>query len=106
MLNELYLDLQNEGITDINIIGINGYQYIDDNYQSMISGKVLPWVQDIPEFDVWGDWDITSRDFVILDRYGNEFARVNLTPMNPDPEYTCGINFERLRELIIAARNR
>ncbi|NQU66338.1 MAG: hypothetical protein HQ510_00210 [Candidatus Marinimicrobia bacterium] len=72
----------------------------------MIDGKVLPWAQDIPEVDVWNTWDVTIRDFVIVDRTGNEYARVNLTPMNPDPNFTCGENYQRLKDLILAARDR
>ena len=90
----------------MNFIGINGYAYINDNYGPMIDGRVLPWTQDIPEVDVWGTWDATIRDFVIVDRNGNEYARVNLTPNNPDPNFTCGVNYQNIKNLILAARER
>ncbi len=101
----MYVELLNEGISDVKIMGINGYQYINDDYQGMIQGRILPWTQDTPETDVWGQWNVTLRDFVIVDRNGNEFARVNLTPVNPDSSYTCGENYQQIKALILAARN-
>ena len=58
--------------------------------------------------DVWDLWDIHLRDFIILDRQGNEFARVNLTYNNPDPDELgeCTDNYQKIKDLILAARNR
>ena len=58
--------------------------------------------------DVWDLWDASLRDFIILDRYGNEFARVNLTYNNPDPTELgeCTENYQKIKDLILAARNR
>ena len=123
------------GITDVKIIGINGYQYIDDSISCMIctdectsstcdSGpRILPWVQDYDDgenchqglceanddiSDVWDSWNALLRDFVILDRNGVEFARVNLTYNNPDPTELgeCSGNYQKILNLILAARNR
>jgi len=120
------------------MMGINGYQYIDDSIDCMIcndectssscdSGpRVLPWAQDYDDGencngnneelceglddsgDVWDLWDVSLRDFIILDRYGNEFARVNLTYNNPDPTELgeCTGNYQKIKDLILAARNR
>ena len=153
-------------------MGVNGYQYINDNYYCMVCDdpsscsncdeiRVLPWVQDVPstfndnyssqndcenagfewsvgeqiihddmdqitceengwtwfhtdcieyvygcvqEADVWGNWDITLRDLVIVDRAGYEVARLNLTYTNPDPNSTCGENYQTIKDLIISAR--
>ena len=153
-------------------MGVNGYQYINDNYHCMICDdpsscsncddtRILPWVQDLPSFfnlnyssqseceenglewgvgeqithesmdqstceengyiwfheecienvygcveevDVWGNWDITLRDLVIVNREGYEVARLNLTYANPDPNSTCGENYETIKQLIINAR--
>ena len=138
ILNDLYYDLTSEGITDVNIIGINGFQYINDSVSCMICSdecssstcsegpRILPWVQDYDdgtncndenidscsandeESDVWDLWDATLRDFDILDRYGIEFARVNLTYNNPDPTELgeCSGNYQKIKDLILAARNR
>ena len=200
----MYLDLLSEGYNDIKIMGVNGYQYINDNYHCMIcddpSGcsncddiRILPWVQDVPftfnnedvnqeeceadgntwemgdqiihydlneeeceengyswqgdfqiihddlttqeeceangytwfhddciEFDaelcvenqygclepadVWENWDIILRDLVIVNKQGYEVARLNLTYNNPDPNSTCGENYQTIKDLIIGAR--
>ena len=120
------------------MMGVNGFQYIEDSVSCMIcedectsytcddGPRVLPWSQDYDDGlncqgenvdlcyegdedgDVWDLWDISLRDFVILDRYGVEFARVNLTYNNPDPTELgeCTDNYQKIKDLILAARNR
>ena len=120
------------------MMGINGYQYINDSIDCMIcSGectsstcdtgpRVLPWTQDYDDGinclgpneglcyvhdengDVWDLWDATLRDFIILDKHGVEFARINLTYNNPDPTELgeCTGNYQKIKDLILAARNR
>ena len=56
------------------------------------------------EIDVWENWDITLRDLIIVNRDGYEVARLNLTSTNPDPESTCGENYETIKQLILDAR--
>ena len=136
-MHDLNLELQSEGITDVSIMGINGYQYIDDSINCMICNdectsstcdegpRVLSWTQDLDDglncqdenqglcesgddqSDVWELWDASLRDFIILDRDGNEFARLNLTYNNPDPTELgeCTGNYEKIKDLILAARN-
>ena len=119
------------------MMGINGYQYIDDSVDCMIRAedctsftcdngpRSLPWTQDYDDglncqnenyglceandesSDVWDLWDASLRDFIILDRYGNEFARINLTYNNPDPTELgeCTDNYHKIKDLILAARN-
>ena len=138
VINELYNDLLNDGITDVKMMGVNGYQYIDDSIGCMIcdesctsstcdaGARVLPWVQDYDDGincyneneelcgagdedgDIWDLWDINLRDFIILDRNGVEFARINLTYNNPDPGELgeCSGNYQKIKDLILAARNR
>jgi|TARA_B100001964_G_C13924347_1_gene461616 hypothetical protein len=67
----------------------------------MIEDRVLPWVQDKIESDVWNNWDISLRDFVILDANGNFFYIVNLTDFDPSIES----NYNNLKQLLIDARN-
>ena len=118
ILNNLYNELISEGINDVEIIGINGFQYIDDSYSCMICDdecttcgepRILPWTQDIDENedyqgDVWREWGVTLRDFVIVGRDGQELARINLTYNNPDPDSTCGENYETIKNLILSFR--
>ena len=54
--------------------------------------------------DVWENWDITLRDLVIVNKQGYEVARLNLTYNNPDPNSTCGENYQTIKDLIIGAR--
>ena len=138
VVNDLYNDLLNDGITDVKMMGINGYSYINDSIDCMIcnpnctsstcsSGpRQLPWTQDYDdgincnnnnesicnsnddEGDIWDLWNITLRDFIILDKNGVEFARINLTYNNPDPTELgeCSGNYQKIKDLILAARNR
>ena len=191
-----------EGYSDIKFIGVNGYQYIENDYHCMICDnpdacsncnevRILPWVQDVPQIhidsydeqaclnnglywqlsdqiihtdinqsdclaneftwnedymityddlnelecleagytwlhdlcidlnadvciediygcmqpvDVWGNWDIILRDLIVVNKQGIEVARLNLTYNNPDPNSTCGENYQTIKELIIGAR--
>ena len=54
-----------------------------------------PYVADI--------MDANLRDFIMMDRTGNEIARVNLTGYNPDPigAGECSGNYESIKNLII-----
>ena len=134
VLNDLHNELVAEGITDIHMIGMNGFQYINDSNGCMLcdqpdlcsscdSTRHLPWTQDYDDGfnctgdniglceaddtlgDVWHMWDVILRDFVILDRNGRYITRINLTSTNPDPNSTCGENYETIKELLIAIRN-
>lgn len=120
ILDDLYNELIAEGIDDVKMIGINGYQYIEDSYVCMICDPyfecnncdgpiILPWTQDIDEDgdgdgEVWNQWNATIRDFVIVGRNGEELARINLTYNNPDPDSTCGENYETIKNLILSFR--
>ncbi|MAV65112.1 MAG: hypothetical protein CMG00_07985 [Candidatus Marinimicrobia bacterium] len=129
----MYEELISEGITDVNFMGINGYQYIDDSYSCMICDNLeactnceqvntIPWAQDYDDGlncqnenesdcealdevgDVWDLWDVSLRDFIILDKQGHLIVRINLTYTNPDPESTCGENYQTIKNLILNAR--
>jgi hypothetical protein len=68
----MYNELQDEGYTEVNIIGINGFQYLDNDYHCMICDtpdecsscdveRVLPWVQDLDDDDndeIWDDYGV------------------------------------------------
>jgi len=119
-------------------MGMNGYPYIEDSVDCMICNedctsstcsdgpRILPWTQDLDDGsncsneneglclgaddigDIWDLWDITLRDFIILDRDGTEFAKIYLTYTNPDPNELgeCSGNYQKIKDLILAARNR
>ena len=68
----MYNQLQAEGYTQVNIVGMNGFQYIDNDYHCMICDtpdecsscdveRILPWVQDLDDDDndeVWDDYGL------------------------------------------------
>ncbi len=68
----MYNEPQDEGYTEVNIIGINGFQYLDNDYHCMICDtpdecsscdveRVLPWVQDLDDDDndeIWDDFGV------------------------------------------------
>ena len=88
--------------------------------------RSLPWAQDYDDGincqgdneglceegdedgDVWDSWNILLRDLIILYRDGLEFARINMTYNNPDPTELgeCSGNYQKIKDLILAARNR
>lgn len=45
----------------------------------MCEGRVLPWLQDRPDVDVWSLWRVEYRDVVILDTQNRPVAVYNLT---------------------------
>ena len=76
------------------------------------SGALLNFLQLLPLLhddgdghgDVWTEWDIEVRYFIIVGRDGIELARINLTYNNPDPDSTCGENYETIKNLILSFR--
>ncbi len=69
----MYQELQAEGYTDVNMVGINGFQYLDNDYHCMICDtpddcsscdeeRILPWVQDLDDDDGDGIWDDYGQD--------------------------------------------
>ena len=69
----MYQELQSEGYTEINMAGINGFQYLDNDYHCMICDtpdecsscdeeRVLPWTQDIDDDNGDGIWDDHGAD--------------------------------------------
>jgi hypothetical protein len=61
------------------------YSYILVKVQTIIyEGWDLPWLLDTEKADWWGNWGVTLRDVVVLDRDGNEAVVFNLTEHNLD----------------------
>ncbi|GMU60771.1 MAG: hypothetical protein AMXMBFR34_25340 [Myxococcaceae bacterium] len=53
-----------------------GYESTND---LMTTGRVLPWLQDRVDVDVWRSWAVTYRDVILLDADGRPVAVYNLT---------------------------
>jgi hypothetical protein len=94
------------GITDVNIIAIDGLQFGNgpDQLAGMAALGDLPIVQETAAETVWSPWEAEWRDLVILDRHGRFAGKINLTAFNPDPAVNSGQNYSQLRAMLIAAR--
>ena len=67
---------------EIFILGINESGYPDN--KAIYEGRDLPWLLDTTEADWWGNWGVTYRDVIILNRDGDEAGVFNLTENNLD----------------------
>ena len=116
----MYNELQAEGYTEVNIMGINGFQYLDNDYHCMICDtpddcssceeeRVLPWVQDLDDDDndeVWDDYgvdgipntgDLGEGDGEPDEPYGDvweswEISLRDLVVLNRDGNYITRLN--------------
>ena len=66
--------------------------------------NIAPVCADASPFPTWAQWDASQRDLFIIDRDGTLITRINLTSFNPDPESTCGQNYETIKNVILNAR--
>jgi hypothetical protein len=57
----------------------------------------IPWLQDMPETDIWSDWDVVYRDVIVLDADNHPVAAFNLTTH----DISVPSEFEALRELLL-----
>lgn len=91
-------------IVGVNEVGFEGCVEDEDVWDcpanvAMCEGRDMPWLQDVPEVDVWTLWDVAYRDLVILDGDNRIFATYNVTEHNLSlPE-----DYEGLRTLLLAA---
>ena len=86
----MYQELQSEGYTEINMIGVNGFQYIDNDYSCMICDvpedcsscdeiRYLPWVQDLDDDDNDEIWDDEDNDLLPDETYGDVWESWEIT---------------------------
>lgn len=61
---------------NVEILGINIYSDAQFNY--LVTGRTLPWLQDTIQDDVWGNWNAAWRDVMILDTSNRLVAVYNL----------------------------
>ena len=64
---------------------------------TITTGRSLPWLQDTDESGVYGDWQVTYRDVIILDAENRPVAVYNLTTHNlAEPA-----NYDSLKALLL-----
>ncbi len=81
-------------------MGINGIDYMGEDLNNMIENRVLPWVQDNKNASVWNNWQVSLRDFIILNPNGEYYDKINLTEVDPN----VNENYENIKQLLIEAR--
>ena len=67
----------------------------------MIENRVLPWVQDNESASVWNNWQVSLRDFVILNPDREYYYKINLTEFN----LSIDANYENIKQLLLDARS-
>ncbi len=100
-MNDIYIDLLSENITDVKIIGLGKDQYFN-SLEGMINGRILPWVQDSESenYPVWSDFAASQRDVFFFDYNGVIDTSFSITPYSSsDPE-----DVQYLKELILGLR--
>jgi len=82
----------------VSILGVNAVGAESGN-ALMCQNRQLPWLQDTPETNAWGLWDVTYRDVVVLDG-NNRYVKVyNLTIHDlANPTY-----YAELKEILLKA---
>ena len=82
--NAALLAIRMLGINDVKIIGVGKDQY-SASLGGMISGRILPWVQDSLSngYPAWTEFDASQREVFILDYEGNIETSFDITPYNP-----------------------
>lgn len=91
-------ELEAEAPGDFAAVGIDAIGQESGN--SLMQNRTLPWLQDVPEVNVWGAWEATWRDVVLLDRANKELSRYNLT----EHDLTDAANYAELKQRFLDAR--
>ena len=83
---------------EIEIHGINAPGHEPGNAQ-VCAGRVLPWLQDTFADDVWGSWQVTFRDCIVLDEDNKVLEIFNLTV------HSLGVpeDYQELKDILIQA---
>lgn len=84
-------DLDLEALpVEVHILGVNGIG-LEVGNPTVTAGRTLPWLQDVPEQNVWVSWNVVWRDVWILDVNNAPITVFNLTEHNlADPvEYAA-----------------
>ena len=86
------------GLSPISILGVNETGQESEN-ALICQGRTIPWLQDNPTQNAWGNWHVNWRDVVVLDGENHVIAVYNLTSYNlADPA-----NYTYLRDLLVQA---
>ena len=62
----------------VHILGVNG-PGLESGNAFICDGRDIPWLQDTAAADVWGAWNVTYRDVIVLNQENEPIAVYNLT---------------------------
>jgi hypothetical protein len=82
----------------VRVLGVNAVGQESDN-ALMCSGRVLPWLQDTAQQNVWGSWNVTWRDVFVLDTQNRVKRIYNLT----DYDLAIPANYDTLKSILLNA---
>ena len=68
----------------------------------MTANRVLPWLQETGDPDVWKSWAVTYRDVVILDADNQKVAVYNLT----EHDLADSANYATLKSMLLGGAGR
>ena len=77
-LDDLYQDLLNNGINNVQIIAI-GMSEFSSNNGNWTNGNSIPVLVDPSPYNVWSNWGADQRDLFFLDLNGNYVKVFNIT---------------------------
>jgi len=80
-LNSIFFDYGGFN-SDLRIIGIGKNNDLSIN--NIITNRILPYVKDNSDENVWGNWCCEDRDLYFLDRNGKYYTKINLTSGFPE----------------------
>ena len=90
-------ELQASGVSPaVQIIAINAAAF-EAGVDDMSDEGDLPLLQDTETIDLWGLWDITYRDVVVVDAALVPIARINLTTH----DLATATTYDALKRLIL-----
>lgn len=85
----------------VSLVGVNE-SGLESGNAAVTTGRDLPWLQDVPEVDLWTTWDVGYRDVWILDGENRLLTVYNLSDNDlREPEH-----YEELKALLVEAAGR
>lgn len=98
MQGEIDAALGGNAGSKVQFLGVNETGHESGN-MSVTNGRVLPWLQDTAEQQVWKTWAITFRDVVVLDAENRPIAVYNVTTHN----LADVANYAALKQILLDA---
>jgi hypothetical protein len=91
-------------LVPIEILGVNQVGSEAGN-PTITTGRVLPWLQDTPAEDAWGQWCVRWSDFVVLDGSNGVYTVYSLAqqPLWQQDVNGTLLNYEELKAILLAA---